>query len=31
MDLTETQYGLVKSRAKARFVALYRKRMGEKS
>ena len=31
MDLTETQYGLVESRAKARFVALCRRRMGEAS
>jgi DNA-directed RNA polymerase specialized sigma24 family protein len=30
MDLTETQYRLIKSRAKARFVALCRRRMGEK-
>jgi RNA polymerase sigma-70 factor, ECF subfamily len=31
MDLTETQYRLIKSRAKTRFVALCRRRMGEKS
>ena len=30
MDLTETQYRLIKSRAKARFVALCRRRMGTK-
>lgn len=29
MDLTDTQYRLIKSRAKARFVALCRRRMGE--
>jgi RNA polymerase sigma factor (sigma-70 family) len=31
MDLTETQYRLIKSRAKARFAALFRRRIGEKS
>jgi len=30
MDLTETQYRLIKSRAKARFVALCRRSLGEK-
>jgi DNA-directed RNA polymerase specialized sigma24 family protein len=31
MDLTETQYRLIKSRAKARFSALFLRRIGEKS